>query len=219
MNRLRVNKNRSGIRTYTDYYDMDGTENSYITTTLDLNTVSDCTFVYDGTIGDNTVERTIFGVNNQSTRLFIRLLTNNDLSVQYYNGTGLSSNDKAWTGRDTNRHRFVFTYSTVNGADIFVDGVSLGIAADLDFTGWVASRLLWIGRRAAVTTVSLEGACYYVQVYNRALSSTEVKHLETSLHGISSGKILDLRNQKGTTTWTSEVGGETATAQSGVTYT
>lgn len=208
-----------------DYYTFDGIA-SYMTTDFDMNGIYNMTLVFDQIILDKaggggsptvslTGRNTFAGYSYDTGTWFLREDSQGNLDVQLV-FSGLSSNGSlTYTIDRNNYHRYALTYDGTS-IRIYEDGVLKDTTADADFLGFTASTMLRIGRRGTTLTEDAMVKMRRLQVYNRALSASELLDLETDITSVTSGKVADFGKQKNSTTWTDDVSGKVATIVGGV---
>lgn len=206
--------------TSSDVYAFDGGTTDYFTTTYDVNTIYNQSAVVYARIVENTLEKAFLGVTSSNTRLWFRYNQGDggDLEVQLSSGALSSSISRAWVN-DELYHQFAYTY---DGTDmkLYIDGVQLGTTqTDADFLGWTDSRLLQIGKRGTTVGSEFNGEMRNVQIYDRALTQSELTSLNSDINTLIANKILDYSNLIGSktfATWVEEVGANNATNVGGV---
>lgn len=192
-------------------YIFDGSATSYMTTGYDLGlTTTGYSIAWKGKwdLGVGGYQ-SVFGGGISGMEVSL----NNDLLYIRW-GSGVTT--QGWTN-DGLEHTFIWSVENGQGAQIFVDGVlesTTGVIPDAS----VLTADLFIGSWGAGTQRH-QGELTHAYFYSRKLTSGEVAQLTADINNNpSSGNILSYKENKTTSTWTEEVGGNDATNVGGVVY-
>jgi hypothetical protein len=168
----------------------------------------------------------IYKQSNNTIRF--QFISNNSTSNKMNVDTTSTYNDGVW-------HHMVWTYdgsSNASGASCYIDGssVTLSIVADtLSASTLTATEKFLIGARDSDTINEYAGEISSVKIYNKVLTSDEVKFNYDSTKKrytseVRDSLVLDMNSRypltidEGNNIWSSRVGGLTGSMESDATY-
>lgn len=184
-----------------------------------LNNVVEQSWVIKGTVNDTALTRHLLCTDAYANRLYWRIDTIDRFDIGLYDGGYSYLHDTTWAGKDELEHLFVFTYDGTN-LKAYVDNTEIGTINDPDFISRTANRGIHIGADN-LASANHSGNMSVIHFYNKGLTPAEIADLVTDISNLpadhATSLVANFAGDKTTTTWTSEVGGFTATNQGGVT--
>jgi hypothetical protein len=202
-----------------EYYKMNGAAGEYFITSYDLNDLgTDMTFLALAKTDSTGVESVLLG-SDTSTKLYIRFEGDDDISVQLFDGTNISSlaSNVNATGtyiKDYLWHQYAVTF---NGTllKLYQDGIEIASVTDGDFTGFPASSPLRIGVRG--TTSPFNGNIKQIMIWDTALSATQIADLANNINSAQDNLVAQWAGEKrlGATDWIDDIASDEAVAQVG----
>lgn len=195
-------------------YIFDGGSTSYLAVDQNtmLNGIVSQSWVVEAKITGAAATKGMIGANNANALQF-ECEADNLLDGRLADTGTTTLVNKGWS-QDENVHQFIMVYDSSVGMMFFEDAVDIGNNTVTDFTARNAGRLAYFGR---ANNVNFLGEILTIQFYNKALSQPEAAQLLADISNTPSGLVANFAQNKTASTWTSDVGGYTATNQGGVT--